>query len=341
MLWENMKEKNEKKWGCYDYYFFILVLFLFISYLINSKFIFEGVSILVCFFMLTLVGKLSFIFLYLLFSFVNVESYLANIVIIYYIVSLEFVLGRIKCIGGISFNVFLIAIVSVVIGISLFEVMQGAYRPSSIFSGPLALGYFLVSCSIILMVNNPRFGYVFFVLPLLSGSRSSTLLLLPFLKYKGIKKLIKFTPFLFIPLLYIGWDYIDLLTRSLTFNSTSDGGRFDSYSHFFSLDWSLLSYLFGFGRVDFGSLGFALGNSQSIIIESSLLSLIASYGFIFGFLWCAIFLCGVFVKKSMIWLLFFLVSCLSVFHDSLGVILFVLMGFSYGEQHFNRLRLKL
>ncbi|EHZ2550976.1 TPA: hypothetical protein I7665_18310 [Vibrio vulnificus] len=309
-----------------------LCISLLASFLLNNKFIFEGASLLVAFFLLTNVVKIIYILCYFIVSFANPESFLANVMMIYYFLSLEFVLRRVSFDKKIKLKYLLFFLVAFVLYTIYLDIKSGLYRPVSIFSGPLALGYFLCSMAIIFMGRYKRFGFLAVILPLLSGSRSTSLLIIPFIDKRMLKKASFFVPIALGLIFYYFQDVVDILIRSITFNASSDGGRFDSWFYFTDFEWDLHSILFGFGRGHFGSLGHALGFSDAVVIESSVLVLFASYGFIFGSLWVFVFLLSaVLGKNKIIWLMFFVVSLFSVFHDSLGVIIFVLISFSYFE----------
>lgn len=313
----------------FDTYIILLLTGLFASYFLSNKFVFEGGALFVAFLLLSFSAKFIFIILYLILSLINPDSIIANVTIIYYILSLEFVMGRVQCGREIKLNYLLLLSLSYVLFIAIQEVFQGVYRPMSIFSGPLALGYYLVSLSIILMVKYKKNSAIFFFLPLISGSRSVSLLLLPFLNKKNIKSFLVIFPFIAVLISFYLWDYIDLFLRSLSFNSSSDSGRFNSWSNFLNLNWDVKSVFFGFGRFNFGSLGLTLGNYNSVVIESSVLVFIASYGVFLGFIWFSLFLFFSVKHKSLIWLFFLFVSLFSVFHDSLGILLLVLISFSF------------
>lgn len=320
----------------YEIVFLTLFSVLLVSHSINSRNLFELIGLFFAFYLLSNAFKIIFLLLYSFYSVVHFGSYIANVTFIYYLLSLDFVLGNHRnC--KLSFNFVVQLIIVVVVYFAILDILIGFNRPVSLFNSPLALGYFLASCSIIMIINSPKLSLPYALLPLISGSRSSTLLLLPFFLKKSFIKIYIFTsPFLLFLFFYFLVDYKNLLFRSLSFHGTSDSIRFNSWMSFFNLDWDLFSILFGFGRINFGSLGYRLGGNDVLVIESSLLTLISSYGFVFPILWLFLFIYSIVKSRSFIWSVFLIVSSVSVFHDSLAVIIFTLLSFTYASNSFKR-----
>jgi len=322
---------NYKRLGLYDYCWVFLFCILIISNFLNQRFFFEFCAIFISFFALKRLFKFIFIFIFLIFSVVDIDSLYANASLVYYILAMDLISRRNHEKVFLKISFFILLSIIVVVYFAIVDLMSGAPRPVSLFSSPLSLGYYLSASAIVLYFNNKTFFYFSFILPMISGSRSAFVIMLSLIKNNSFfyKMIIFFILMYIVYLLFLSDIFFSVFQRSFSFHSVSDGVRFDSWGLFLGLDWSFKSIVFGFGRHNFGSLGYYLGNVNSIVIESSLLSLIASYGLLFGAFWIIFMIFYMIKLRSFSWFIYMVVGSVSVFMDSLGVMLFILFAFSY------------
>lgn len=312
----------------YNNAWLLLISLLMISSVAGDRIIFEAGGLIVAFLLLDYKAKLLFSISFLAFSFVYPDSFLANTILVYYFLSLNSVTRVDKV--HISKVVKLVTcfVMVFVVFQSIGQILQGYNRPIGVFNGPLALGYFLVASCLITFPSSGWLSYLRFPIPLISGSRSATFLLAPLLLGQWRKSLAIFFlgAVLIFPFLDSDFSWIN---RAIRFNIISDNIRISSWLSFFDLDWGVFSFLFGFGRANFGSLGYSMGGQNIIVIESSIIQLFAAFGFVFTSIWLSCFLIFVLIRRDLMFGFFLFVSLVSVFHDSLAVLVFVIIAFRY------------
>lgn len=312
----------------YNIFWLLLISLLMISIIAGNRIIFEAGGLIVAFLLLDYKAKLLFLISFLAFSFVYPDSFLANTILVYYFLSLNSVatVDKVHISKVVKLVTFFVLVF--VVFQSIEQLLQGYNRPVGVFNGPLALGYFLVASCLIVFPSSGWLSYLRFPIPLLSGSRSATFLLAPLLFGQWKKSLlIIFVGAVFVvPILTFDSSWT---SRATSFNFVSDSIRVSSWLKFFDLDWGAFESLFGFGRANFGSLGYSLGGQNIIVIESSIITLFAAFGFVFTSIWLSCFLFLILIRRDLIFGFFLLLSLVSVFHDSLAVIVFVIIAFRY------------
>ena len=306
---------------------FLLLAYTFgtlLSNLPGARFVVEGLFIGICFLLIGFYQSFLILFISISYAlFMSISDGIASLSLSYYILLALVVSQNIKFKAPSPNIIYLCFGVSIYFLIQHFN--QSALRPSGLFNSPLAASYF-VACCILLLVTQRKFIGAGLLSPIimLPGSRAG--FLVTALVIKNFNKLSKLILICLAPVIIgIG---LKLNLRAISFNSTSDSRRLNSWMKLFEQDFSSFSNIFfGMGRSNLGSLGQAIGTSKTISIESSFLGLIYSYG-VLGAVILFILVLAFSFRKSIYWWIFFLICMVSVIMDSLAISVLLIMSVS-------------
>jgi hypothetical protein len=306
---------------------FLLFLYTFgslFTYFTAGRFVVEGVFLALC---LVIIGLYSSLFIFIVSLayaiFMGVTDGIAALSLSYYVLLALVVSGNIKFKQPSPTVVYICFCVGVYFLIQ--ETLQLRLRPTGIFNSPLSASYFIACCILLLVKLRRSIGTVLiFPSIILPGSRAGFLITSLMLKQFSTRW--KLAIVAFAPILISIGIYFNV--RALSFHATSDSRRLNSWMKIFDQDYSsYLTLLGGQGRASLGSLGQALGTSQTVSLESSFLGLIYSYG-ILGIIAVMALTLIFALRKSMYWWIFFIICSVSVVMDSLAISMLLIMAIS-------------